>query len=191
MSENKEKNAVQDAAANDKLLKTRQVMLTGEISKESAEALIKNLLVLDSESQDPITLYINSPGGDADAGYAIFDMVRFISSPVNMVGIGLVASAAAIVLLASPKERRYGLSNSSYLIHQPLSEMKGVATDVLIYADVIEKLKAKINVLIAKETGKNVEDVASATERDYWLNAQEALSYGLISKVIVSKDEIK
>ena len=126
MSEEKKKDVAADPSLNDRLMKTRSIMLTGEISKESADVVIRNLLVMDSESSDPITVYINSPGGDVDAGFAIFDTVRFISSPVTMVGMGLVASAAVIVLLAVPAERRIGLPHSSYLIHQPMASMKGV-----------------------------------------------------------------
>jgi len=111
----------------DRLLKTRSLLLSGEINKDSADRLIKDLLVLEGESNDPVTIFINSPGGDVDAGFAIYDMVRFVSCPVTMVGMGLIASAASLILLAVPAERRVGLPNSSYLIHQPLSQMKGNA----------------------------------------------------------------
>lgn len=190
MSEEKKKEPVVDPQVNEKLLKTRSVMLTGEISKESADQIIRNLLVLDSESKDPITIYINSPGGDVDGGFAIYDMVRFIDSPVTMVGIGLVASAASLVLLAVPKERRVGLENSTYLIHQPLSGMKGVASDILIHAENIERLRAKLDQLIADACGKSVEEVSKDTERDHWLYSQEAVDYGLIDRIVHSKAEL-
>ena len=190
MSEEKKKEIAENPALNDKLLKTRSVMLTGEITKESADQVIIQLLVLDSESSDPITIYINSPGGDVDGGFAIYDTVRFISAPVTMVGLGLVASAAALVLLAVPSERRVGLPNSSYLIHQPLSKMQGVTTDVLIHANVIERLRAKLDKVIADATKKSVEEVSKDTERDHWLFSDEALEYGLISKIINSKSEL-
>ncbi len=190
MSEEKKNAGAENPALNDKLLKTRSVMLTGEITKESADQVVRQLLVLDSESSEPITVYINSPGGDVDAGFAIYDMVRFISSPVTMVGIGLVASAASLVLLAVPAERRVGFANSSYLIHQPLSKMKGVAADVLIHASVIERLRAKLDGIIAEATGKTAEEVSADTERDHWLFADEALSYGLISRIVTSKQEL-
>ena len=162
MSEEK-KEIAENPALNDKLLKTRSVMLTGEITKESADQVIRQLLVLDSESSDPITIYINSPGGDVDGGFAIYDTVRFISAPVTMVGLGLVASAAALVLLAVPNERRVGLPTSSYLIHQPLSKMQGVTTDVLIHANVIERLRAKLDKVIADATKKSVSLWATLT----------------------------
>ncbi|MBR1937591.1 MAG: ATP-dependent Clp protease proteolytic subunit [Spirochaetales bacterium] len=190
MSEEKKKEAASDPALNEKLLKTRSVMLTGEISKESADIIIRNLLVLDSESNDPITMYINSPGGDVDAGFAIYDVVRYISSPVIMVGTGLIASAASLVLLAVPKERRVGLPNSTYLIHQPLSSMRGTAIDIDIHAKILERLRAKLDGVISEATGKSLEDVKKDTERDYWLFAEEALEYGLISKIVKSKAEI-
>ena len=190
MSEEKKKEIAENPALNDKLLKTRSVMLTGEITKESADQVIRQLLVLDSESSDPITIYINSPGGDVDGGFAIYDTVRFISAPVTMVGLGLVASAAALVLLAVPSERRVGLPNSSYLIHQPLSKMQGVTTDVLLHANVIERLRAKLDKVIADATKKSVEEVSKDTERDHWLFSDEALEYGLISKIINSKSEL-
>ena len=125
MADEEKKPAAADAQIQEKLLKTRSVLLSGEIDKESADTIIKQLLVLDGESSEPIKLFINSPGGDVDAGYAIYDMVRFIKAPVTMIGMGLVASAAVLVLLAVPSERRIGLPNSTYLIHQPMSGMRG------------------------------------------------------------------
>ena len=152
-----------------------------------ADKLIKDLLVLEAESQEPVKLYINSPGGDVDSGFAIYDMIRFVSCPVTIIGMGLVASAAALVLLAVPLERRIGLPNSSYLIHQPLSEMKGNATDIEIHAMQLEKIKAKINRMIAEATGKSLEKVAHDTDRDYWLDADDAVKYGLISRIVTKR----
>ena len=174
----------------EKLLKTRSILLSGEINKESADKFIKDLLVLEAESTDPIKVFINSPGGDVDAGFAIYDMVRFVSCPVIMIGMGLIASAASLILLAVPAENRVGLPNSSYLIHQPLSEMKGNATDIEIHAMQLEKVKAKINSIIAEATGTAFETVAADTDRDHWLDADQALSYGLISRVVSSRNEI-
>ena len=125
-----------------------------------------------------------------NAGFAIFDMIRFIKPKVTMVGMGLVASAAAIILLAAPKEDRVGLPNSHYLIHQPLSGMRGVATDIEIHARQLEKLRTKINQLIAEETGQDVAKVEKDTDRDYWMDAGEAIEYGLLSRKIQSRDEL-
>jgi ATP-dependent Clp protease protease subunit len=179
----------QDSLA-EKMLKTRTILLSGEINKELAEKTIRQLLLLENLDDDPIRIFIDSPGGDADAGFAIFDMIRFIKPPVWTIGMGLVASAAAILLLATPRDRRVGLPNSHYLIHQPLSGIRGVATDIEIHARELDKLREKINVLIAEETGQATGQVEKDTDRDYWMSADEAVSYGLISKVIKSRGEL-
>lgn len=176
---------------NKKFLETRQILLSGEVNKALAEKIVRQLLVLEAASDKPIYIYIDSPGGDVDAGYAIFDMIRFVKAPVYCVGMGLVASAGALILLAADKSRRVGLPNSHYLIHQPLSGIKGVATDIEIHAQELEKTKAKINDLIAQETGKPREQVAKDTDRDYWLSATEALEYGLISKVVSKREDLE
>ena len=174
-----------------KFLNTRQIILSGEVNKDLAEKVIRQLLILESDSASkPIYVYIDSPGGDVDAGFAIFDMIRFIKPPVYTIGMGLVASAGALILLAAPKNYRLGLPNSHYLIHQPLSGIKGVATDIEIHAKEIEKIRAKINALIAEETGKDVSDVAKDTDRDYWLSADEAAAYGLILQVIKTRSDL-
>ena len=176
---------------NKKFLETRQILLSGEVNKALAEKIVRQLLVLEAASDKPIYIYIDSPGGDVDAGYAIFDMIRFVKAPVYCVGMGLVASAGALILLAADKSRRVGLPNSHYLIHQPLSGIKGVATDIEIHAQELEKTKAKINDLIAQETGKPLEQVAKDTDRDYWLSATEALEYGLISNVVSKREDLE
>lgn len=178
-------------AMNKKFLETRQILLSGEVNKALAEKIVRQLLVMEAASDKPIYIYIDSPGGDVDAGYAIFDMIRFVKAPVYCVGMGLVASAGALILLAADKSRRVGLPNSHYLIHQPLSGIKGVATDIEIHAQELEKTKAKINDLIAQETGKPLEQVAKDTDRDYWLSATEALEYGLISKVVSKREDLE
>ena len=174
-----------------KFLNTRQIILSGEVNKELAEKVIRQLLILEADSASkPIYVYIDSPGGDVDAGFAIFDMIRFIKPPVYTIGMGLVASAGALILLAASKNYRLGLPNSHYLIHQPLSGIKGVATDIEIHAKEIEKIRTKINALIAEETGKNVAEVAKDTDRDYWLSADEAVNYGLILQVIKTRSDL-
>lgn len=176
---------------NTKFLKTRQILLSGEVNKALAEKIVRQLLVMESDSDEPIRIYIDSPGGDVDAGYAIFDMIRFVKAPVFCIGMGLVASAGALILLAADKSRRIGLPNSRYLIHQPLSGFRGMATDIEIHAQELEKIKAKINNLISQETGKPLEQVAKDTDRDYWLTASESVDYGLISKVVSSREELE
>jgi ATP-dependent Clp protease, protease subunit len=171
-------------------LKTRTILLSGEINKPLAERVVRQLILLEDAASDPIKIFVDSPGGDADAGFAIFDMIRFIKPRVIVVGMGLVASAAAIVLLAAPKEDRVGLPNSHYLIHQPLSGMRGVATEIEIHARELEKLREKINRLIAAETGQPLEKVSKDTDRDYWMNAEEAVQYGLLARVIRQGSEL-
>ncbi|MDX9940320.1 MAG: ATP-dependent Clp protease proteolytic subunit [Sphaerochaetaceae bacterium] len=189
MADTEKKEQTPDVAS-DKFLQTRSIMLSGEIDKESAEKVVKQMLILEAESDDPIRVFINSPGGDVEAGFAIFDMARFIKNEVYMIGMGLVASAATLVLLAVPKERRIGLPNSSYLIHQPMSRMEGVATDIEIYANQLEKTRDRLNSIISAQTGQAIEIVRKDTDRDHWLDADEALSYGLISRVVENRREI-
>jgi len=173
-----------------RMLKTRSILLSGEVNKALAERVVRSLLVLEATSDDPIKVFIDSPGGDVDAGYAIFDMIRFVNAPVWTIGMGLVASAGALILLAAPKERRVGLPNSHYLIHQPLSGMRGVATDIEIHAKEIERARERINLLIAAETGKPLEQVARDTDRDYWLNAEESKDYNLISRITTTRKDL-
>jgi ATP-dependent Clp protease protease subunit len=188
--EEKETGALWPDPLAGKMLTTRTVLISGEIKKELAEKTIRQLLLLEAAGDEPIRIFIDSPGGDADAGYAIFDMIRFVKPPVWTIGMGLVASAAAIIQLAAPKERRVGLPNSHYLIHQPLSGIRGVATDIEIHAKEMGKLREKINRLIADETGVPFEQVEKDTERDYWMSATEAVKYGLIDKVVIRRTEL-
>jgi ATP-dependent Clp protease protease subunit len=190
--ENEEKKSAhkpEDVMA-ERFLKTRTILLTGEVDKELSEKVIRNLLLLESISDDPITILVDSPGGDVYAGFSIYDMIRFVKAPVRIVGMGLVASAAALIILAVPKERRFGLPNSSYLIHQPLSGIQGVATDIEIHARELEKMKTHLNEIIAEATGQSIERVSRDTDRDYWVNAKEAIAYGLIEKIISTRGDL-
>ncbi len=173
-----------------RMLKTRNIILSGEVDKALAERVVRQLLLLEDDSDEPIRVLIDSPGGDVDAGFAIFDMIRFVKPDVYTVGMGLVASAGALILLAAPSERRLGLPNSHYLIHQPLSGIRGVATEIEIHARELEKLRQKLNSLIADETGQKLEKVEKDTDRDFWMSATEAKEYGLISSVIAKRDEL-
>lgn len=171
-------------------LKTRTVLLTGEINKNLAERVVRQVLLLEQESGEPIKVFIDSPGGDADAGFAILDMMRFVRPPINMIGMGLVASAGAIVLLAAPRERRFALPNSRYLIHQPMAGFRGVGTEIEIHAREIDLMRRKMNDLISQETGKPIAEVEQDTDRDYWMGAEEALAYGLVGTIIHSQDDL-
>jgi len=171
-------------------LKTRTVLLTGEVNKGMAERVVRHVLLLEQESDEPIKVFIDSPGGDADAGFAILDMMRFVKPPVKMIGMGLVASAGAIILLASPKEHRYALPNSRYLIHQPAAGFRGVATEIEIHAREMDIMRQKANELIAAESGRSLADVEKDTDRDYWMSAEEATVYGLVGKVVRAQDDL-
>lgn len=171
------------------LLKRRTLLLMGEVSRESAQLIMAQLILLAEDApEEPIRMFINSPGGDVDAGFAMFDMVRFIPSPVNMISAGLTASAAVVVLLASPKERRFALPNARFLIHQPATGVRGDVSDIQIEASEILKIRANSNQLIADETGQDVKKVESDTKRNYWMGADEALTYGLVGKVLTKAD---
>ncbi len=183
MSEDKKKD-------NDIFLKTRTVLIAGEIDKKMSEKVIRELLALENEGDDPIRVFIDSPGGDVDAAFAIFDTIRFIKPKVIMVAVGLAASAGALILLAGEKENRFGFPNSHYMIHQPLSGIRGVATDIQIHAAELEKTRQKLNRLIAEETGRSEEQVEKDTDRNYWLSSEEAAEYGLISKIVSRRNEL-
>lgn len=191
--EEKDKKSEKESPFAEKFLKTRQIILSGEINEENTAKTVEQLLLLESESNKPIYIYIDSPGGSIDSGFGIYDVIRFINAPVYTIGTGLIASMGSIILLAVPKERRLGLPNSHYLIHQPLigGVAQGVATDLEIQAEEIAKSKEKLIKLISDETGKSVDQVRKDCDRDHWLTADEAKDYGLISKVISTRKELQ
>lgn len=173
-----------------KLLKTRTIVIADVVTKTMAHKVISQLLLL--EQDDPnaeIKIFINSPGGDADAGFAIYDMIRFVAPPVKIICAGITASAAVIILLASEKKDRYSLPNARILIHQPSTGVHGSASDIQIEASEILKCREKINTLIAQETAQSVKKVEEDTKRNFWMSAEEALKYGLISKILQSRKE--
>ncbi len=179
------------AFLGERLLESRTMLLAEPITKDLAERVCSKLLLLEQDSESkPITLYINSPGGDVDAGFAVFDMARFIAAPVRCISAGLAASAAVVVLLAAPKQRRLSLPNSRFLMHQPSAGVRGSIADIRIEAKEIIKMRQRINELIARETGQPVEKVENDTRRNYWMSAEEAREYGLIERIIRSKSEI-
>jgi ATP-dependent Clp protease protease subunit len=174
-----------------RLLESRSIIIGQEIDAESTQRTISQLLLL--EAADPakdIKIFINSPGGSADGGFAIFDTIHFIKSPVKTIATGLVASAATLVLLGAKKEHRFGFPHSRILIHQPSTQFHGSAADIDITAQEILKLRDKANQLIASETGQTVQKVAGDTNRDYWMGPEEAKKYGLIHKIIRSRDDL-
>ena len=187
--EEKEKQQGGDLIA--KLLKTRTVMVTDEVTKKMAQQIMTQLLLLEAENNDDIKMYINSPGGDADAGFAIFDMIRFVKPKIKAICAGVAASAAVIILLGARKENRFSLPNARVLIHQPSTGIHGTAADIQIEASEILKCREKINRLISVETGQTMGKVESDTKRNFWMSAEEALKYGLVSKIIQTSDDLK
>ena len=186
-----EKEKQQGGDLISKLLKTRTVMVTDEVTKKMAQQIMTQLLLLEAENNDDIKMYINSPGGDADAGFAIFDMMRFVKPKIKAICAGVAASAAVIILLGSRKENRFSLPNARVLIHQPSTGIHGTAADIQIEATEILKCREKINRLISVETGQTMGKVESDTKRNFWMSAEEAFKYGLVSKIIQTSDDLK
>ena len=175
---------------DEKLFKSRAITLFGSIDDKLARSVTERLLALASDGDDPITLYISSPGGHVESGDVIYDMIKFIQPVVKVVGTGWVASAATTIYLAAEKENRFSLPNTRFLVHQPLGGARGDATDIAIQAEQIVKMRARINQLIANETGQPLDRVAQDTDRDYWMTVEEAVEYGIVGKVISSVSEI-
>ncbi|RKH17458.1 ATP-dependent Clp endopeptidase proteolytic subunit ClpP [Corallococcus praedator] len=167
-----------------RLLKDRIVMLGTEIDDDVANAIVAQLLFLESEDPDKdINLYINSPGGSVTAGLAIYDTMQYVKAPVSTICVGQAASMGAVLLLAGAKGKRYSLPSSRIMIHQPLGGARGQATDIEIQAREILRMKAKLNELIVKHTGQTIERVEKDTDRDYFMSAPEAKAYGILDSI--------
>ena len=175
---------------DEKLFKSRCLTMFGEINDKIARSVTERLLALASENDEPITLYISSPGGHVESGDVVYDIIKFIKPVVRVIGTGWVASEAATIYLAEDKENRFALPNTRFLIHQPLGGSRGDATDIAIQAEQIVKTRSRINQLIAKETGQPLDKVAQDTDRDYWMTVDEALSYGIVSKIVNSIEQL-
>jgi ATP-dependent Clp protease protease subunit len=173
-----------------RMLETRTVLIAGQVDDKLAERVISQLLILNSINHDPIRVVITSQGGHVDSGFAIHDMMKFIDSPVITLGAGWVASIGVPILLGAEKDCRYSLPNTRFLLHQPSGGAGGQASDIRIAAEEILKLRERINRLIAGETGQPVEQIENDSDRNFWMDAQEALEYGLIAKVVASAGEI-
>lgn len=169
-----------------RLLKDRIIIINGEINNDVANSVVAQLLFLDSLNHDDISIYINSPGGSITDGMAIYDTMNFIESDVSTIGLGLCASMGAFLLSSGCKDKRYALPNCEIMIHQPLGGATGQATEIKIAAEHILKIKEKLNKLLSINTGKSIETIENDTDRDNFLNAEEALKYGLIDKIINS-----
>lgn len=167
-----------------RLLKDRIVILSGEVNDSMANSIVAQLLYLDSINNDDICLYINSPGGSITAGMAIYDTMNFINSKVSTICIGMAASMAAFLLSSGEKGKRYCLENAEVMIHQPLGGAQGQATEIKIAAERILKLKKRLNKILCDNTGKSLKKIENDTERDYFMDSNEALNYGIIDEVL-------
>lgn len=173
------------------MLKARSILISEAVSDKLARRVQSQLILMQMDDEkSPITVYINSPGGSADSGFAIYDALRFFKPPVRTVVNGLCASAAIIIHLAAPKERRFALPNGRFLIHQPSTYVQGSASDIEISANEILKLRQRYNEIVGEECGKTADQVTKDADRDFWLSPDEAKKYGLISKVVKTYGEI-
>lgn len=172
------------------VFKARTVLVFGEITDKLALTVCRRLLALAEDSDAPITMFVSSPGGHVESGDAVHDMIRFVNAPVTTVGTGWVGSAAAHIFLAPPKERRVCLPNTRFLIHQPAGGLGGQATDIAIQATQILRVRERIANVIAVQTGQPLEKVTSDINRDFWMNAEEAIGYGIVSRVIEHQSDL-
>ena len=184
------KNDAGDRIEEQLSFKSRFVLIFGEITDALAQATCKRLLALSEDSDAPITVLISSPGGHVESGDAIHDMIKFVRAPVTTLGTGWVASAGSHIFLAPPKERRLCLPNTRFMIHQPAGGAGGQAADIAIQAREIIRMRERIARVVARQTGKPLETVMNDIERDHWLSAEEAIEYGIVSRIIESQTEL-
>ena len=171
------------------LFKSRSIFIYGPITQELAQKVNTQLVALAAASDEDIRIYVNSPGGHVESGDSIHDMVKFIKPKVWMIGTGWVASAGALIYVGAAKERRIALPNTRFLLHQPMGGVRGQASDIQIEAEEIVKMRERVNRLIARETGQPYEKIVKDTERNFWMNAEAAVEYGLVSKIINNASE--
>jgi len=173
-----------------RLFKMRTILINGGVDVELAEKVIAQTLALDAESHKPIRVFITSPGGEIDVGFAIFDILRYVESEIISIGAGFVASMGVPIMLAAKKVNRYSLPNTRYMLHQPMTGAAGQTSDIRITAREIIKLRERLNQLIAEESGQSIEKVKADSDRDFWMTAEEALAYGLVGKIINEAREL-
>jgi ATP-dependent Clp protease protease subunit len=171
--------------------KSRNVIVAGEINDKLAQRTVAHLLALSEESDAPINMLISSPGGHVESGDMIHDIIKFIRPTVRCIGSGWVASAGALIFVGAAKENRYCLPNTRFLLHQPSGGIRGTSSDMMIQAEQVRLMRERLNQIFADATGQSFEKVEKDTARDFWLNTQEALDYGLLGKVITSVDQLK
>ena len=171
--------------------KSRNVIVAGEINDKLAQRTVAHLLALSEESDAPINMLISSPGGHVESGDMIHDIIKFIRPTVRCIGSGWVASAGALIFVGAATENRYCLPNTRFLLHQPSGGIRGTSSDMMIQAEQVRLMRERLNQIFADATGQSLEKVEKDTARDFWLNTQEALDYGLLGKVITSVDQLK
>lgn len=172
------------------LFKSRTVLIFGEIDMKLAERVTAQLLAYATEGEGDIRVIINSPGGHVESGDTIHDMIRFVGPRVKMIGTGWVASAGAHIFLGASRENRFALPYTRFLLHQPLGGVRGPASDISIEAEEILKMRERINREIARETGQSYDKVVADTDRNFWMSAEEAVNYGLVSRIVNRADEV-
>jgi ATP-dependent Clp protease protease subunit len=170
--------------------KARSVLITGAIDDKSARAAVTHLLALSEQSDDPINVYISSPGGHVESGDMVHDIIKFIRPVVRCIGSGWVASAGALIFIAADRENRFCLPNTRFLLHQPSGGIFGKVSDMMIQAEQLKLMRERFDKLFAEATGQTPEKIAEDTARDFWLNTQQALDYGLLGRVIHSIDDL-
>lgn len=181
----------EEAGLLKRMLKSRSILVSEVVTDKLARKVQSQLILMqDDDPKAPISVYINSPGGSADSGFAIFDALRFFKPPVRTIVTGLCASAAVLIQLSAPRERRFSLPNARFLLHQPSTLVQGSASDIEINAEEIVKLRERYNQIVAAETGKKAEQVTKDADRDFWLSPEEAQTYGLVGKIVTSYSEI-
>ena len=172
------------------LFKSRTVLVFGEIDMRLAERVTAQLLALSAESDKDIRVVINSPGGHVESGDTIHDMIRYCGPQVKVIGTGWVASAGVSIFLGAAKENRFCLPNTRFLLHQPSGGVRGQASDIQIEAEEIVKMRERVNHMIARETGQTYEKVVKDTQRNFWMSAERAVEYGLVSKIVTRPEEV-
>ena len=174
----------------EKLMETRTLLIFGEIDQKMAERVTQQLLLLSAISQDDIKIIINSQGGHVESGDTIFDMIRFVTPKVKIIGTGWVASAGALIYAAAPVKQRYSLPNTRFLLQQPLGGIRGSAQDLAIEAKEILKMRRRLNEIFAQQTGQPLEKIERETDRNLWMSAEEAKDYGLVGHIVKRFDEV-
>lgn len=186
----KEKVRDKTPAIEERLFKARTILIFGGIDQKLAKEVSARLLALQSASEDPITIFINSQGGHVESGDTIYDMIKFVKPDVRVVGTGWVASAGALIYAAAKPENRFSLPNTRFLLHQPSGGAGGTASDVAIQAKEIIRMRKRLNEIFARETGQPIERIEKDTDRDYWMSAEQAVEYGLVGKIVQNAREI-